>query len=163
MNNELKARFCPKCGGQLEGFVGTQTTCPLCNQNLKTEFGDNESQQIDDEVAIALGGLQDIKKVRAAVEERQWELAKKKYLFHEQRGTKQCPQCQEIVPVRSKFCLECSAPFEAASNEPQFRSTADHVVIVQNAGDAKKQCNQCGILMKIVAAYCPQCGHKQPT
>lgn len=111
MANELKARFCPKCGGQLEEIVGTQTECPSCHHNLKTAFGDRESQQIDDEIDIALGGLQTIKKVRAAADKAQWELEKEKYLFHEQRGTKQCPHCQEIVPVRSKFCLECGRSF----------------------------------------------------
>lgn len=169
MANELKARFCPKCGGQLGEFVGTQTECPNCHHNLKTEFGDNDSQQIDDEVDIGVGALKQVKMARAAAEKAQWELEKEKYLFHEQRGTKQCPRCREIVPVRSKFCLECSAPFDSAFNEPpigytpsRIDYTPSHIVNVQNAGEAGKQCKQCGMLMKIGATFCPQCGHKQP-
>lgn len=159
MTNNLKARFCPKCGGQLGEIVGTQTECPNCHHNLKTEFGDRDSQQIDDEVDIGVGALKQVKMARAAAEKAQWELEKEKYLFHEQCGTKQCPHCREIVPVRSKFCLECAAPFESAVQT--LPVTPAHVVIVQQT-DMRKQCKQCGTLMKLEAKYCPRCGHKQP-
>lgn len=111
MADKLEVRFCANCGGKLEQFFGTQTNCPFCGHNLKTQFEDPEMAQLSDELDIGLEGLKGVKAERLEDEKARWELQKEQYLFHAQHGTKQCASCQEIVPAHSKFCLACGRSF----------------------------------------------------
>ncbi|MBO5477438.1 MAG: zinc ribbon domain-containing protein [Clostridia bacterium] len=76
----------------------------------------------------------------------------KKILYN--KGLRTCESCAEVIPLDSKFCINCGKKQKAVKLKEEKKEIKKENVEVE------KVCPECGQVFEPTAKFCNKCGHQ---
>ncbi|MEK7593074.1 MAG: zinc ribbon domain-containing protein [Patescibacteria group bacterium] len=169
---------CPNCGASISNFVGLTGKCPYCQQQIRREIQDPDTKQLEEEAALGIDLLRQMKDLNKTHEKFNPEeslVKQAENLYFDSlgwNGHKTCPKCGYLNYKISRFCHICGTKFTDESSEqslppqpPTFQVVSQHKsqieVVIQN-GIRQKPCPFCRKNVNVDMDFCGYCGKEFP-
>jgi ribosomal protein L40E len=135
------------------GAIGKSAEVANKKRELKAVYSDIGQTFLAKHPAQAADDSPDLTERAKALET---EIADLEAQILEQRGSKKCVSCGEMIPFEAAFCSKCGAAQPKAEPEPESEPTVEAEVIDSWI------CPACGAKLGSTDAFCTVCGVKRP-